>query len=107
MDMSINMGPRGVAKSGRTYGAHVLVQKAVNACGYHLLEDGRLGTESMKAINACEARELLLELCHQQTEHYRRWCDGFTKVPGDREVARVGLHRRGSWPFSEKDAYAA
>jgi lysozyme family protein len=106
-DLSINMGPRAVTKSGRVIGAHALVQRAVNACGYRLLEDGHLGPMTIAAVNDCEPRELLLELCHQQTEHYRRWCDGFTKVPGDREVARLGLHKRGAWPFSEKDAYAA
>lgn len=104
MDMSINMGPRGVSKNGIVYGAHVMVQKAVNKCGYALLLDGKLGTESYGTINECDARELLLELCHIQTEHYRNWCDGFTDVPGDREKFRIGLHSRSSWPFV-KDGY--
>lgn len=104
MDMSINMGPRGVSKNGTIYGAHVMVQKAVNKCGYTLLLDGRLGEVSFDTINECSPRELLLELCHLQTDHYRKWCDGFTTVPGDREVARIGLNERGSWPFL-KDKY--
>lgn len=104
MDMSINMGPRGVSKKGTIYGAHVMVQKAVNKCGYALLLDGKLGTVSFDAINECEPRELLLEMCFLQTDHYRRWCDGFTNVPGDREKARAGLLERGAWPFL-KDKY--
>lgn len=106
MDMSINMGPRGVSKkTGHIYGAHVMIQKAVNRCGYALLLDGKLGNESFGAINDCEARELLVEICFLQAEHYRQWCDAFTHKPGDREMYRVGLHNRAAWPFI-KDGYA-
>jgi lysozyme family protein len=104
MDMSINMGPRGVARNGRIYGAHVMIQKGVNNCGYALILDGKLGPVTFAAINDCDSRELLLELCHLQSDHYRNWCDGFTKIPGDREVARLGLMKRAAWPFV-KDGY--
>jgi lysozyme family protein len=87
MDLSINQGP------GR---AHVFLQRALNACGYHLDEDGRLGPKTLHDTNDAEPRELLLELCYLQTEHYRRWCD----AKPDREAAREGLHARGAWPFT-------
>jgi lysozyme family protein len=105
MDLSINMGPRGVAQSGRIFGAHALVQRAVNACGYRLVEDGILGPVTIRTMNECESRELILELCFHQAEHYRRWLSGFTKIPGDREVARAGLMRRARWPFAAVDGY--
>jgi lysozyme family protein len=91
MDMSINMGP------GR---AHQYLQRALNTCGYKLAVDGRIGPRTLNAANDAEPRELLLELCHEQTEHYRRWCD----AKPDREGARAGLHNRGAWPFA-KDSY--
>lgn len=87
MDMSVNMGP---------LRSHRYIQLAVIACGYTVKVDGLLGTkESFPAINKCQPRELLLEMCHLQTEHYRRWCD----AKPNREGARIGLHHRGSWPF--------
>lgn len=95
MDMSINMGPRGISKDGSVYGAHAMVQRAVNLCGYSLIVDGKLGAMSYKEINACDSRELLLELCCLQSIHYSKWCDEDPK----REVARFGLHDRASWPF--------
>lgn len=105
MDMSINMGPRGVSqKTGHIYGAHVMIQRAVNRCGYALLLDGKLGTFSIQAINDCDSRELLYELCLLQKAHYNAWCDGFTEHPGDREKFRDGLLARSTWPFA-KDKY--
>lgn len=95
MDISVNLGPRGVTKSGRIIGAHIMVQRAINACGYKLLEDGYLGPVTFAALNECDPRELLIELCHLQVEHYRAWCD----KDESREVAREGLHARASWPF--------
>lgn len=98
MDMSINMGPKGVSqKTGQIFGAHAMVQNAVNRCGYDLVVDGNLGPKSFEAINECSARELLMELCFLQTEHYRKWCD----ADPSREVAREGLHHRAAWPFVE------
>lgn len=99
MDLSINMGPRGVTKKGTIIGAHILIQRAVNSCGYKLVEDGWLGNKSFEAINDCDARELLFELCERQKKHYENWLAGFTTIPGDREVAREGLLKRAAWPF--------
>lgn len=101
-DLSINMGPRAVGKkSGLVYGAHALVQQAVNDCGYHLTVDGWLGAQSIKAINECNPRELLFALCQRQKAHYDRWCD----AKPERDLFRLGLHRRASWPFTPDGAY--
>jgi lysozyme family protein len=85
-DLAVNVGPRR---------AHRFLQRALNRCGYALAEDGILGPATIAATNDAESRELLLEVCHEQTEHYRRWCD----AKPERERFREGLHTRGAWPF--------
>jgi lysozyme family protein len=101
MDMSINMGPRGYSKNtNEVYGAHALVQKALNALGHNVVVDGFLGPKSISEINSCTPRDLVVELCVLQMDHYRKWCD----QKADREVARKGLYHRAYWPYVE-DGY--
>lgn len=47
-DACINMGPRQ---------AHLCLQRALNCVGFKLIEDGRLGQETLKALNHTECPE--------------------------------------------------
>lgn len=47
-DACINMGPRQ---------AHLCLQRALNCVGFKLKEDGRLGSETLKALNRTECPE--------------------------------------------------
>lgn len=62
MDLCVNMGPRRVGRSGKIWGAHVILQKAVNTLKRgRLIEDGRLGGKSFAAINEAEPHALLVD----------------------------------------------
>jgi lysozyme family protein len=86
-DMAINMGGKQ---------AHTLLQRALGACGYHLLEDGVLGPKTIAAALDAEPRELVLEVCFQQSEFYR----GLVERKPRLEAFRRGWLARASWPFT-------
>jgi len=85
-DMSVNMGPRR---------AHRLCQRALNECGERLEVDGVLGPDTVDAVNRTEARELLLELCAEQTAYYTT----LAEVKPALAVFLVGWTRRARWPW--------
>ncbi len=85
-DMAVNLGP---------FRAHRLCQHALRACVEDVEVDGVLGSESVKAINDCEPRELLLELCKQHERYYDTLCELKPRF----EVYRRGWMKRAHWPF--------
>jgi type VI secretion system secreted protein VgrG len=94
LDVSVNLGVRGGVK---------LLQRALNACGYHLEEDGAIGPKTLAAANESETRELLLEISSQQAEHYRRWIE----AKPERVKFRKGLMARAAWPYAGRAAIVA
>jgi len=73
MDLCVNMGPRRRDKNdGTIWGAHVIVQRAINMVRPgKLVEDGYLGSKSFAAINESNQHALLIDfrLCALDTYH--------------------------------------
>lgn len=91
-DMSVNMGGAQ---------AHKLAQRAAVACGEAVVVDGALGPQSVAALNRCEPRELLLELCFQQQRFYQ----GLVMRKPSLVAFATGWAKRAGWPFTEAGAY--
>lgn len=85
-DMAVNLGPKR---------AHRLTQHALRACGEAVEVDGVFGPKTLAAVNDCEARELLLELAHQQSTYYSTLIEMHPRF----EVFRQGWKRRAAFPF--------
>ena len=92
-DLAVNMGaPR----------AHRLTQRALNACGYSLEEDGVLGPLTLAALNEAEPRELLLALCSEALAYYGNLAELRPRF------ARFlpGWRVRACWPFGRGEYLA-
>jgi lysozyme family protein len=60
-DASVNCGPlRGAA----------MLQRAANHCGHKLDDDGILGPISLKAINECDQKKLIIEMAQEMRDYY-------------------------------------
>ena len=71
LDLSINMGPRRVDKHGKVWGAHIILQRAVNAiAGHRLTLDGWLGPKSFAAINNADPHALVVDFRLEALEYY-------------------------------------
>lgn len=84
-DCSVNMG------SGR---AHKLAQSAANACGKTLKVDGDLGPMSVAAINACDPKQFVVQMCRVQREFY----EDLIQAKPQLAVFRSGWLKRAAWP---------
>lgn len=60
-DLAVNLGPET---------AICALQKAVLACGQVITADGRIGEETIAAVQACSPDELHLALCKIVDDHY-------------------------------------
>lgn len=87
-DMAVNMGGKQ---------AHILVQRAVNHCGYALIVDGILGGKSLGAINEIylhgRGDDLRIETQEEQEYFYRNLV---TQKPKFKKYLK-GWLRRASW----------
>lgn len=102
-DCAINMG---------VLRAHLILNKAVGDCGYHVAEDLPVGTNYVKAaplgglildaINECESRELLLAYCDQMKSRYVVLATNNVSL----QKYLNGWLERARWPFT-KNAYVA
>jgi len=61
-DLSVNMGP---------HQAHRLVQRALRACDFNVVEDGKLGPKTLGAVNECDPYMLLPALRAEAAGFYR------------------------------------
>ena len=84
-DMSVNMGPGA---------AHVLVQKACNACGARLIVDGNLGPQSKAVVNSLRPAVLLAAIQNQQVLFYEAIV---RRDPSQARFRRTWL-ARAEWP---------
>jgi lysozyme family protein len=84
-DMAVNMGARQAA---------ILVQRACNNCGAHLIVDGDLGPQSMGAINSITPTNLLLAIKEQQLAFYNAIV---RRDPSQAKFLR-GWTMRADWP---------
>lgn len=96
-DIAVNMGARVVFKDGTIAGAHVLLQRALNALGLRVSEDGHLGPRTIAAVNEADPRRLLVELCAQQTARYR---EIVAKRPRSAKYLN-GWMARARWPLGD------
>jgi len=60
-DCSVNCGPNR---------AHLMAQKAANACGQNIAEDGILGPATVAAINACDPKAWVTAFAQEMTDYY-------------------------------------
>lgn len=86
LDVAVNLGPKR---------AHRLVQRALRECGERVEVDGVFGPKTVSAVNDCEARELLIELCHQQATYYATLVELHPRFA----AFAAGWKRRAEWPF--------
>lgn len=92
-DLAVNLGPKR---------AHRLLQRALRACGETVEMDGVFGPKTLQATNACEPRELLLEIVKEHGSYY----SALIEFKPQFERFRRGWMHRARWPFG-KDEYLA
>lgn len=83
-DVSINMG------EGR---AHMYAQMAANKCGAKLKVDGILGPKSIEAINKCDPKAWMKEMCALQLQRYR----DLVKADPTQAKFLAGWTKRANW----------
>lgn len=83
-DAAVNCGP---------YWGHLLAQKAANACGQKLEEDGKFGPLTRAGINACNPEQWLKEMASAMAGHYQ---DITVKRPRNRKFLKNWL-KRAAW----------
>lgn len=82
-DLLINMGP---------YRDIQIVQRACNAYGYDIDIDGKIGPQTLKAINNCDPELLVSQICNEAEAFYRslnqpRFLKGWLERIGDDRVS--------------------
>lgn len=83
-DSAVNMGP---------YWGHLCSQKAANALGGKLEEDGKFGSMTKMAINNCVPAEWLKAMAIEMAQHYNNIC---VRRPRNKKFLKNWL-KRASW----------
>jgi type VI secretion system secreted protein VgrG len=82
-DAAVNMGP---------YWGHLCAQKAANACGFKLEEDGKCGPKTREALSACPD-EWLNQMTKAMTDRYN---EIVKNSPRKKKFLKTWL-RRAAW----------
>lgn len=66
LDLAVNM------QNGDIGPETLILQKALNACGFSVKEDAHFGVETENACNHCDSHVLISAICAEALAYYRR-----------------------------------